>query len=126
MKTKYTTREIYLTSGQVEKLSAAVAKRSFVSLMISPGTSNKTAVKLMLTQQQIDKLDKGKPFVLKLSVSQVTAMSKHGGFFGPAFSVIAQNFTNTFGTLGLAAASGAVSGATKKAVEGRGIKQIYR
>ncbi len=126
MKTKYTTREIYLTSGQVEKLSAALAKRSSISLMIFPGTSNKTAVKVMLTQQQINKLDLNKPFVLKLSVSQVTAMSKQGGFLGPALSVIASKVLPVLGTLGLAAASGAVSGATKKAVEGRGIKQIYR
>ncbi len=75
MRNKYTTREIYLTSGQVEKLSAALAKRSSISLMIFPGTSNKTAVKVMLTQQQINKLDLSKPFVLKLSVTQVTAMS---------------------------------------------------
>jgi hypothetical protein len=48
-----------------------------------------------------------------------------GGFLGPALSVLARTIIPkilpVLGTLGLAAATGAVSGATKKAVEGNGI-----
>ncbi len=55
----------------------------------------------------------------------MTAMAKEGGFLGPALSVLTSTIIPkvlpVLGTLGLAAMSGAVSGATKKAVEGNGI-----
>jgi len=113
--TKYIAKEIHLTDGQVKKLAAAVAKRRPVSLKINLGALG-TLTKLLLTKNQASKYDREKPFVLNLSAAQITAMSKHGGFFGPALSVIAKTLLPkilpVLGTLGLAAASGAVSGAT--------------
>ena len=122
---KYIAKEVYLTDGQVKKLVAAIAKREQVSLKINPNISDGILTKLMLTKNQVKKYDRKKGFVLNLSAAQMTAMAKEGGFLGPALSVLASTIIPkilpVLGTLGLAAASGAVSGATKKAVEGNGI-----
>ncbi len=126
--TKYIIKEIHLTDGQVKKLTAAIAKRRSVSLKINPSALG-TLTKLLLTKNQANKYDRKKPFVLNLSAAQITAMSQRiavdGGFFGPALSVIAKTLLPkilpVLGTLGIAAASGAVHGASEKAVKGSGI-----
>ncbi len=122
---KYIAKEVYLTDGQVKKLVAAIAKREQVSLKINPNISDGILTKMMLTKNQVKKYDRKKGFVLNLSAAQMTAMAKEGGFLGPVLSVLTSTILPkilpVLGTLGLAAASGAVSGATKKAVEGNGI-----
>jgi len=122
---KYIAKEVYLTDGQVKKLVAAIAKREQVSLKINPNISDGILTKLMLTKNQVKKYDRKKGFVLNLSVAQMTAMAKEGGFFGPALSVLTSTILPkilpVLGKLGIAAASGAISGATEKAVKGSGI-----
>ena len=122
---KYIVKEVPLTDGQVKKLAAAIAKREQVSLKINPNISDGILTKIMLTKNQVKKYDRKKGFVLNLSTAQMTAMANDivvkGGFLGPALSVLAAKILPVLGTLGLAAATGAVSGATKKAVEGNGI-----
>ncbi len=122
---RYIVKEVYLTNGQVKKLVAALEKREQVSLKINPNISDGVLTKIMLTKNQVKKYDRKKTFVLNLSAAQMTAMSKEGGFLGPALSVLASTIIPkllpVLGTLGIAAASGAISGATKKAVEGNGI-----
>ncbi len=123
--TKYIVKEVYLTDGQVKKLVAAIAKREQVSLKINPNISDGILTKMMLTKNQVKKYDRKKGFVLNLSAAQMTAMAKEGGFLGPVLSVLTSTILPkilpVLGTLGLAAATGAKSGATKKAVEGNGI-----
>src|SRR6201990_2279590 len=74
----YMDMKVYLTPNQVKKLKNAINKKSSISFRINP--KQKGNISLLLTQTQKDKFLKNIPFNLKLSISQVTALAKHGGF----------------------------------------------
>ena len=70
--------KVYLTPNQVKKLKNAINKKSSISFRINP--KQKGNISLLLTRTQKAKFLKNIPFNLKLSISQVTALAKHGGF----------------------------------------------
>src|SRR6201990_2049778 len=74
----YMDMKVYLTPNQVKKLKNAINKKSSISFRINP--KQKGNISLLLTQTQKSKFLKNIPFNLKLSISQVTALAKHGGF----------------------------------------------
>lgn len=74
----YNDMKVYLTTNQVKKLNNAVNKKSSISFRIDP--KQKGNIPLLLTQTQKSKFLKGIPFNLKLSISQVKTLAKHGGF----------------------------------------------
>lgn len=74
----YIEKKLHLTPNQVKKLSNAVNKKSSISFRINPKQNGN--IPILLTKSQISKISKGIPFNLKLSISQVKALAKHGGF----------------------------------------------
>ena len=118
------------TNGQKESLAKAINKKIgyTLRLKLSQLSGNDH---LGITKTQYNKImkakSKGKNIELKLSKSQLT---KNGGAIGALLSRMAPAALNLvkaygpklLGTLGLAAMTGAVSGATRKAVDGSGKK----
>ena len=116
------------TNGQKESLAKAINKKIgyTLRLKLSQLSGNDH---LGITKTQYNKImkakSKGKNIELKLSKSQLT---KNGGAIGALLSRMAPAALNLvkaygpklLGTLGLAAMTGAVSGATRKAVGGGG------
>lgn len=74
---------------------------------------------LMLTESQIKKIQKKMPVRISLSPTQMKQQS--GGFLGSIIPFLTKTILPALGTLGLSAATGAISGATHKATSGSGL-----
>lgn len=74
----YNEKKLYLTPNQVKNLNNAVNKKKSVSMRINPKQNGN--IPILLTKTQVSKISKGIPFNLKLSLAQVKALAKHGGF----------------------------------------------
>ena len=74
----YNEEKLHLTSNQKKKLDNAVNKKTSISLRINPKQNGN--IPILLTKTQVSKISKGLPFNLKLSIAQVKALAKHGGF----------------------------------------------
>ena len=115
-----------LTDGQKESLARAYKNGEGYTLRLNLPQLSGTDV-LGITKTQYNKIMKAKSggnnIELKLSATQ---LSKNGGAIGAFMSKLlpfaAKHAPKLLGTLGLAAASGAVSGATNRAVRGSGTK----
>jgi len=112
-----------LTNSQKEAIKKAYLNKTGVTISINKSQMGGSDT-LGLTKTQISKLRKSKKAVtLKLSKTQV---QKQGGFLGALASLVTRLaptvLKSVLPTLGLAAASGALHGATSKAVAGRGRK----
>ena len=103
-----------LSDNQINKLKNAKKNGEEVTITIS-----KDAVggnyDLYLTQRQIKKLNNSDVVRIKLSKTQMKAQK--GGWIG----AILKAALPILGSLGLSAASGAISGATSKAAQGKGL-----
>ena len=115
-----------LTDGQKQSLAGAYNKREGHTLRLNLSQLSGNNI-LGITKTQYNKVMKakaeGRNIELKLSATQ---LSKNGGALGSIVSKIlpmAMKYgPKLLGTLGLSALSGAVSGATHKAVRGSGVK----
>ena len=115
-----------LTDSQKQALASAYQNKEGHTLRLNlpqlSGTDN-----LGITKTQYNKIMKaksqGKNINLNLSATQ---LSKNGGalgaIMGKVMPLVMQHAPKLLGTLGLAALTGAVSGATNKAVRGSGTK----
>lgn len=115
----YTAVGINLSESQISKLKQAKQQGTQAVLEISKdqiGGQNE----LYLTNSQITRLERATGAVrLKFSKTQVKAQK--GGFLGAVLKILPK-ILPALGTLGLSAASGAISGATHKAAGG-GLKR---
>lgn len=110
-----------LTQNQINKLQKAKQTGAEVTLELSPSQIGGQH-DLYLTNRQLNKLERGAARI-KFSKTQVKAQK--GGFLGALAGLatkILPKVLPILGTLGLSAASGAISGATHKAAGG-GIKR---
>ena len=115
----YTTVGFTLTEGQAKKLAKAKQQGEPVVLEITQDQIGGEH-ELYLTKPQIMKLEKTTGGTrLKFSKTQVKAQK--GGFLGAIMKILPKVLP-VLGTLGLAAATGAISGATHKAAGG-GLKR---
>jgi hypothetical protein len=113
---------VELTDSQLQKLGYAMKHREPVVLEIKKSQLGKGKTELMLTKTQINKLDKTETATrIKFSVTQLKAQTGEGLLD----SIIAIGKTvlpkvlPVLGSLGLAGATGAISGLANKAVTGK-------
>ena len=78
---------------------------------------------LYLTETQLNKIKKATAQGLgaRIKFSETQMKSQTGGFLGAIIPFLTKTILPALGTLGLSAASGAISGATNKATRGNGI-----
>ena len=110
-----------LTENQIAKLRQAKQNGGVITLELSPEQIGGQH-ELYLTNRQINKLRKG-PARIQFSKTQMRAQK--GGFLGALLGLATKflpKILPVLGTLGLSAASGAISGATHKATGG-GLKR---
>lgn len=80
--TTYILHKIDLTKSQLNKYYKAVKNKSSVSFNLQPNQFRGN-IPVMLTQRQINKMNKGKSFRLELSENQIKEYtSQHGGSIG--------------------------------------------
>ena len=113
-----------LSDSQISKLRRG--KQSGVPVTLSLARSQVGGQHdLYLTKSQINKLNKASGSVqIKFSKTQVRA--QRGGFLGAVLNAaraFLPKLLPVLGTLGLSAASGAISGATHKAASGKGLER---
>lgn len=94
----YVKTRVHLSEGQLSKLRLAAKKNTSVHVDIDPKLVSN--FDLYLTSRQVNKFNKGKPFRLTLSGSQ---LSRNGGFIFSIPALIA----------GIASLAGAASGIAK-------------
>ena len=115
---KYTKIELALYDTQINKIKHARQNDKGVIITISK-KQYEGIHDLYLTNSQIKKLRESPGDVrIKLSKTQVNAQK--GGWLGALLKAALP----ILGSLGLSAASGAISGATSRAVQGRGLYRI--
>ena len=76
-----------------------------------------------LTEKQLSKIKKNAALRkgARIKISETQMKSQTGGFLGAIIPFLTKTILPAPGTLGLSAASGAISGATNKATSGRGL-----
>lgn len=123
----YTTVRVNLTFGQKESIANAFKNNKPVSVRLANYQLEGIDV-IGLTKNQYAKYMTAKKnntgIYIKMSKSQVKKVG--GSIFsaiGPLIKSLAPKVLPILGSLGLAAASGAISGATTKAVQGSGRKR---
>ncbi len=124
----YTTVRVSLTSGQKESIANAFKNNKPISIRLANYQLEGTDV-IDFTKSQYAKYMTAKRnktgLDIKMSKSQVKKVG--GSIFsaiGPLLKSIVPKLLPILGSLGLAAASGAISGATTKAVQGSGKKGV--
>ena len=108
-----------LTEGQKKKLISAKKNGKSITITIN---NNVGPDVLLLTQTQLKRLQKKIPARITLSETQMS--NQTGGFLSAILPFVTKTILPALGTLGLSAASGAISGATNKAT--RSGTGIYR
>ena len=110
-----------LTDGQIAKLQNAKKHGKAVTLLLKLKQSDGKH-DLYLTNTQVKKLEKG---AARITFSKTQMKAQKGGFLGALLGIatkILPKVLPILGTLGLSAASGAISGVTHKAAGG-GLKR---
>ena len=81
---------------------------------------------LYLTETQLNKIEKAlaRKSGARIKFSETQMKSQTGGFLGAIIPFLTKTILPALGTLGLSAASGAISGATNKATRGNGIYRV--
>jgi hypothetical protein len=119
----YTTVRVSLTSGQKESIANAFKTNKPISIRLANYQLEGTDV-IDFTKSQYAKYITAKRnktgLNIKMSKSQVKKMG--GSIFSAIIPLLKSLAPKVLGSLGLAAASGAISGATTKAVQGSGKK----
>ena len=118
---KYT---LDLTEHQQKKIINAYKNKTGVRIRVSNANlHSKGNLNVLLTNQQIKKIDKAKALGQGVEIKfSKTQLQKQGGFLSSLLNlgklVLPFLAKKVIPTLGLAAASGAIQGATNKAVRG--------
>ena len=109
-----------LSPGQVKKLQRARKDGRPITITIKNSSGPH---ELYLTETQLNKINKamthGRGARIKFSETQMK--NQVGGFLGAIVPFLTKTILPALGTLGLSAASGAISGATNKATRGNGL-----
>ena len=109
-----------LSPGQVKKLQRARKDGRSITIAIKNSSGPH---ELYLTETQLNKINKamthGRSARIKFSETQMK--NQVGGFLGAIVPFLTKTILPALGTLGLSAASGAISGATNKATRGSGL-----
>ena len=120
----YTQVDFSLSESQIDKLQRAKREGESATLELSKDQVGGEHT-LYLTNRQVTKLDRA-PRAIRITFSKTQMKAQKGGFLG-AILGLAKTFLPkvlpVLGTLGLSAASGAISGATHQATGGRGLKR---
>ena len=114
--TTYIPFQTTLTEGQKKKLISAKKNGKSITININ---NNMGPDVLLLTQTQLKRLQKKIPARITLSETQMS--NQTGGFLSAILPFVTKTILPALGTLGLSAASGAISGATNKATRGGGV-----
>jgi hypothetical protein len=121
--TSYTPKKINLTDYQLRKLGNAIINGNDVILTIKP-TQNNNGHTLHLTERQIKRLEKAmkdnKNIRIKLSKAQLASQPHGSGLFDSIIKLVPKVLpflTNVVAPLGLAGATGAISGLANRAVQ---------
>ena len=117
----YTNSKVYLSVNQLKKIKQAVKKGTSVNLRIDPKMKSNTS--LLLTEDQNAKLLQGKPFNVKMSITQVKALSKHGGFLITIPTLLAA--AGAIGSLA-GGAAGIAKAVNDKKVADKQLKEVIR
>lgn len=107
--------KLTLTESQKQKLISGKKNGEEVTLRIKQENYNKGDDVLYLTLRQIERLKKGK----QITLSKTQMAKQTGGFLGAILKAALPVLKAALPTLGLAAASGALSGFTNQAVKNK-------
>ena len=123
----YVTANIDLTESQMRKFHKAIEDKTGVALQISKSqVGTEHGMEMKLTKSQVNKLRKS-PNAANIKFSKTQLQKQGRGFLDAILGIgkaILPKVLPILGTLGLSAASGAISGATNKAVKkGTGLKR---
>lgn len=113
---------VNLTTNQLKKLGEAIQRKQPVTLELNRSQVGNGKSELMLTQTQVNRLNKtNKSIKIKFSVTQLKAQNGEG-LLDSLLSIgkaVLPKALPILGTLGLAGATGAISGLANKAVAGK-------
>ena len=117
----YQVYELNLSENQKKRLVNAYKKKTGVTIRLSNTNLQHGGEKLNLTTQQINRINKAKAKGSGVDIKfSKTQLQKQGGFLSSLLNlgklVLPFLAKKVLPTLGLAAASGAIQGATNKAV----------
>jgi len=120
----YTEVKFKLSDAQKKKFMSAVRTDKPVTIRMNQNAVNKGDDVLYLTKTQLNKLSKPGNHDITFSITQLR--NQRGGFLG-ALLPLAKTFLPTIAKsviapLGMAAATGAISGGVSKAIQGSGVK----
>ena len=109
-----------LSPGQVKK-----ARQDGCTVTITVKNSSGPH-ELYLTETQLNKIKKAleRKSGARIKFSETQMKGQTGGFLGAIVPFLTKTILPALGTLGLSAASGAISGATNKATRGNGIYRV--
>ena len=110
-----------LSPGQVKKLQRARKDGRPITITIKNSSGPH---ELYLTETQLNKINKAAAFGrggARIKFSETQMKNQVGGFLGAIVPFLTKTILPALGTLGLSAASGAISGATNKATRGSGL-----
>ena len=112
-----------LSPGQVKKMKKARQDGCTVTITVKNSSGPH---ELYLTETQLNKIKKAtaKGLGARIKFSETQMKSQTGGFLGAIVPFLTKTILPALGTLGLSAASGAISGATNKATRGNGIYRV--
>ena len=112
-----------LSPGQVKKMKKARQDGYTVTITVKNSSGPH---ELYLTETQLNKIKKAtaKGHGARIKFSETQMKSQTGGFLGAIVPFLTKTILPALGTLGLSAASGAISGATNKATRGNGIYRV--
>ena len=119
--TNYQTVRFPLSKNQRQKLIKAKKNGEAVTITLK-GTFDE-GDELLLTQQQINKLQKAAGKGVRITFSKTQISEQTGGFLSAIMPFLTKTVLPALGTLGLSAASGAISGATQRATKGSGLRR---
>ena len=119
----YSPRELDLSDYQLKKIGTAIMKDEETVLTIKPNQNNRGHV-LYLTDRQVKRLDKAmrdnRNIRIKLSKTQLASQPEGSGLFDTIAKLVPKILPflkNIVAPLGLAGATGAISGLANRAVQ---------
>ena len=120
----YNTINASLSESQISKLKNALKNRTGVSLRLSRNMLGSDPEQfpheLMLTDTQVNKLNRQPTADIKFSKTQITKMSQSGGFLASLMRFAMPLLKNVIAPLGLTAAMSATDAGIQKKIRGYG------
>ena len=121
----YNTVNASLSESQISKLKNALKNRTGVSLRLSRemlgSDTEQFPHELMLTDTQVNKLNRQPTADIKFSKTQITKMSQSGGFLASLMRFAMPLLKNVIAPLGLTAAMSATDAGIQKKIRGYGV-----